>query len=522
MRLTDWRIATRLHGLVWSLLAILLLSLGLSQWRLLHAADEAREAQQRLGLLAEAADTARAAQVDFKIQIQEWKNTLLRGGKAEAFTKYSQAFKAQGAKVQTHLTHLKQLSATLGLPTTDMQQAQDNLQQLTDAYLVALKAYDPTRPDASAHEVDAAVKGKDRAPTQAIDAVVARLLSRFAQENTQAQAELAQRAHTGLAWAMATLVVSTVMGLVLARVVVRSIVPPLHEVVRWSQEVAQGRLNPHRLTASRDELGQLSTSLQAMVSQLSRVVSEVRSGADAVALAAEDIETSNGRLSARTEQQASTLQQSAATIEQLAGDVNHSASHAMEAQALAQSASDQAQQGGQVVQDVVSTMQEIQRSSTQIADIIGVIDGIAFQTNILALNAAVEAARAGEQGRGFAVVAGEVRSLAQRSAEAAREIKSLILNSQGNVSRGGALVDQAGATILDAVQGVAQVRAAMERISASAAQQARGIADVNAAISRFDGGMQQTAAQVEEAAASAMALRQQSQVLKQAVAFFQH
>ncbi|MEY4763891.1 MAG: hypothetical protein RI907_564 [Pseudomonadota bacterium] len=521
MHLNDLRISSRLHLLSGALLALLALGLGLSQWRLQQASADAAAAQVRQVQLAEASDAARAAQVHFKIQVQEWKNTLLRGGTPEGLARYTKAFRAEGEQVQAHLERLQALCRTLALPSEDAKQAGAALQQLTQTYLSALQHAASEDADERAHAVDAAVKGKDRGPTQALDAIVARLLQTQKAEAEASQAQLADTARAGMLASLVLLAFSLAVGWGLSAMVVRSITSPLRAAVSWSREVAQGRLNARGLPASHNELGELLDGLQAMVRNLGQVVRQVRHSADSVAHAAADIESSNSDLSHRTERQASALQESAATIEHLASDVQRSAAHAVEAQGLAQTANAQARQGGGAVHEVVQTMQDIQHSSAQIADIIGVIDGIAFQTNILALNAAVEAARAGEQGRGFAVVAGEVRSLAQRSAEAAREIKTLIQSSQGCVTRGGTLVDQAGDTIVQAVQAVEQVRAAIESITTAAAQQASGIAEVNRVINQFDGGMQETAAQVEEAAAAAMALRQQSAALKQAVAVFE-
>jgi methyl-accepting chemotaxis protein len=518
---SDLRIAARLHLMAIGLMLIMAVTLGTSQWRLRASAEQAGHSQRTLAALAQASDHARAAQVDFKIQVQEWKNLLLRGGKPESFDKYRKAFIEQGDKVQKHLQALLDSSQALGLADADIRQAQASLAQLTQTYLDKLGAYDPKAADDSAHVVDASVKGQDRAPTQALDGIVAKLLKQLSREAETGETLMTAQSASGLNWAVATLVVGLALGLGLSRAIVHSITGPLAEAVAWSQEVAQGRLQPRSVKPSQDELGQLMVSLQSMVNSLGEVVAHVRQAADSVASAAEDIESSNADLSHRTEHQSSNVQQSAATMEHLSEDVQRSAQHAVDAQALAHTASQQAQVGGGGVQEVVLTMREIEHSATKIADIIGVIDGIAFQTNILALNAAVEAARAGEQGRGFAVVAGEVRTLAQRSANAAREIKSLIQASQTCVERGSQLVTHTGQTIAQVVQSVEQVRGAIESITTSATQQAQGIQEVNRSIGHFDGAMQQNAALVEEAAAAAMSLRQQSQALRQSVAFFQ-
>jgi len=257
-----------------------------------------------------------------------------------------------------------------------------------------------------------------------------------------------------------------------------------------------------------------------MNESLSRMVQKVRQTTNSIATASAEIATGNHDLSVRTEQTSSNLQATASAMEQLTGNVQHSADNARQASQLATSASGVAQKGGSVVEQVVHTMNEINGSSKKIADIIGVIDGIAFQTNILALNAAVEAARAGEQGRGFAVVAGEVRSLAQRSAEAAKEIKSLIENSVEKVEFGSQLVTDAGKTMNEIVNSVRRVADVIGEITAAANEQSAGIAQINNSVANLDQMTQQNAALVEESAAAAQSLREQADQLAEAVSVF--
>lgn len=271
---------------------------------------------------------------------------------------------------------------------------------------------------------------------------------------------------------------------------------------------------------TRDEVGELVGALDRMRKELSNVVAVVRQNSDSVATASAQIAQGNQDLSGRTEQQASSLQQTAASMEQLGSTVTQNADNARQANQLAQGASTVAARGGEVVAQVVDTMRGINDSSRKIADIISVIDGIAFQTNILALNAAVEAARAGEQGRGFAVVAGEVRNLAQRSAEAAKEIKSLISTSVERVEQGTELVDQAGATMQEIVASIRRVSDIIGEISAASTEQSSGVAQVGQAVAQMDEATQQNAALVEQSAAAAESLRQQAQQLVHAVSVF--
>jgi len=309
-------------------------------------------------------------------------------------------------------------------------------------------------------------------------------------------------------------------GVWLAFWITRSITVPLNEAVDIAKHVAQGDLTRNIVPAGTDETGQLLQALKEMNDSLARTVGEVRAGTEAISTASSEIASGNLDLSARTESQASSLEETASTVEQLTGTVKQNADNARQANQLVVSASDVALKGGAVVGQVVSTMASIKDSSRKIVDIIGVIDSIAFQTNILALNAAVEAARAGEQGRGFAVVATEVRNLAQRSASAAKEIKTLIGDSVDKVDAGSRLVDDAGSTMNEIVTSVKQVADIMSEISAASQEQSNGILQVNEAVGQMDEMTQQNAALVEQAAAAAQSMQDQAATLSQAVSVF--
>jgi methyl-accepting chemotaxis protein len=313
---------------------------------------------------------------------------------------------------------------------------------------------------------------------------------------------------------------AVVFAIVVGIWIVRSITRPVNEAVDLARAVAGGDLTRTIHTERRDETGLLLRALADMQAGLVKVVGTVRQGSESVASASSQIAQGNQDLSARTESQASALEETAASMEELSSTVKQNADNARQANQLSQSASTVAVQGGEVVAQVVDTMKGINDSSRKIADIISVIDGIAFQTNILALNAAVEAARAGEQGRGFAVVASEVRSLAGRSAEAAKEIKALITDSVGRVEQGSVLVDQAGQTMSEVVASIRRVTDIMGEISAASTEQSQGVAQIGEAVQQMDQATQQNAALVEEMAAAANSLKSQAQDLVQAVAVF--
>jgi methyl-accepting chemotaxis protein len=310
-------------------------------------------------------------------------------------------------------------------------------------------------------------------------------------------------------------------GALLTWVITRSIMQPLQAAMRAATKVAQGDLTHEIVTQRRDELGDLLRTLQDMQQSLRQVVGDVRAGSDSIGTASAEIASGNHDLSGRTEQTSSRLQEAASSLQQLTGTVGQTADSARTANQLAASASQAAERGGSVVAQVVTTMEEINTSSRRISDIIGTIDGIAFQTNILALNAAVEAARAGEQGRGFAVVAGEVRSLAQRSAEAAREIKTLIQASVEKVETGTRLVEDAGSAMGDIVGGVQRVTDVIGEISAATSEQSNELRVINDAVAGLDQMTQQNAALVEESTAAAESLAEQSRKLAGVVGTFQ-
>ena len=332
---------------------------------------------------------------------------------------------------------------------------------------------------------------------------------------------VSENSFTHAMWMLGTVLIVLAIFIILAWVgVQRILIHPLKNIVVTIRKIATGDLTHEIVVKSRNEIGQLADSLKYMQEELIRTVSGVRHGADAIYSGASEISAGNSDLSSRTEEQASALEETAASMEQLTATVKQNAENARQASQLALSASETALKGGKVVANVVDTMNDIASSSKKITDITGVIDGIAFQTNILALNAAVEAARAGEQGRGFAVVAGEVRSLAQRSAQAAKEIKGLIDDSVSRINTGSVLAESAGETMNDMVNAVTRVTDIMGEITSASDEQSRGIEQVAQAITEMDRVTQQNASLVEESASASAALEEQASLLTQSVAVF--
>jgi methyl-accepting chemotaxis protein-1 (serine sensor receptor) len=363
---------------------------------------------------------------------------------------------------------------------------------------------------------DTAVKGMDRAPAELL-AQAQEAMSKQAVA-TVASAEAVGKQATILSYSL--MLLGAVAAVVAGVLVSRSITRPIEDAVEVAQSVAAGDLRATIEVRGNDETGQLLQALKDMTGSLQTIVAQVRNGTETIAVASDEIAQGNADLSARTEQQAGAIEETASSMEEMTATVNRNAENAQHASMLAISACDVASKGGQMVEQVVGTMASISESSKKIVDIISVIDGIAFQTNILALNAAVEAARAGEQGRGFAVVAGEVRNLAQRSATAAREIKELINDSVARVDVGNQLVGQAGATMGEIVSSVRSVMDIIAEISTASAEQGAGIAQINMAVGEMDTTTQQNAALVEEAAAAAQSLRDQTAALNDVVAVF--
>lgn len=449
----------------------------------------------------------------FKTQVQEWKNTLLRGKDAESRAKYWQAFQESEKKVITSIAELKAKLVRKDELTLLEQFAQAHTKMGED-YRKGYAEFEASGYDSAIG--DKAVKGKDRAPTELLVETRIKVI-----ESAQASARIAaidsERSTKISLLAMLIGFASAAVGGVF---VTRSIVRPLSEAVTVAKSVSAGDLRGHIQVNTTDETGQLLAALHEMNTNLTNIVTNVRDGAQSIAVAAGQIAQGNLDLSNRTEHQASSLEETAASTAELASTVKKNTENVEQANKLAISATDLAEKGGTEINKAVSMMASINESAKQMSDIIGVIDSIAFQTNILALNAAVEAARAGEQGRGFAVVASEVRALAQRSASAAKDIKALITDSIERVETGSVQVNNAGDTMLSIISSVKSVMVLINEISAATKEQAGGVAQINTVVNEIDMVTQQNAALVEEAAAAAESLREQTEALNRAVDVF--
>jgi len=519
MKLSNLKIGVRL-GLLGAFFFLALLVVGVGGWNALRESGvRSAEAMGRSAALTDAVDAARSAQVQFKIQVQEWKDILLRGNDPAALDKYTKAFTASGEVTRVKLQDLNAILVKLNLHTPLVDEAIQTHAALAVTYLSALKQYDGANPE-SAHVVDALVKGVDRPPTKQIDNIV----TFIGEQSRRMMLEMKQEdeaANRGATISIAlTVLVTMLVGVATMLWLIKSITGPLKDAVEVARMVASGDLRSDVEVRGKDEIGDLLQALKRMSENLAAIVGRVRVGTDAIAAASTEIASGNLNLSSRTEEQAASLEETASSMVQITSTVKQNNENANEACKLANVASSVAAKGGDAVAQMVQTMGSINESSKKIVDIIGVIDGIAFQTNILALNAAVEAARAGEQGRGFAVVASEVRNLAQRSAAAAKEIKELIGDSVQRVDAGSRLVGQAGVTMDEVVASVERVTAIIGEITIASGEQQDGIEQISIAISQMDSVTQQNAALVEQAAAAADALQQQAASLAEAVSVF--
>jgi methyl-accepting chemotaxis protein len=454
-----------------------------------------------------------ATLVAFKLQVQEWKDTLLRGKDPADLDKYWTAFQTREKTVSTLAAELK-TKLPEGESRTLIERFAIAHTSMGEGYRKGFEAFKSAGFEPSAG--DKAVAGVGREPSALLEQATQKIAADSAQVSAQAAIDAHHATEISIALMLAVLALAMIGGVMFSRTVWR----PLGHALSCARAVATGNLSMDFDSSGKDEIAQLLAALKDMQSSLSQVVAKVRENAEGVATASAEIASGNLNLSSRTEEQAASLEETAASMEELTGTVRQNAENARQASTLADAASHTASRGGVMMGQVVETMHGIADSSSKVAEIIAVIDAIAFQTNILALNAAVEAARAGEEGRGFAVVAAEVRTLAQRSASAAKEIKALIAQSTDRVNAGSVLVGNAGQIIAEIVGSVQRVTDIVGAISSASQEQSTGIEQVNTAVTQMDEVTQQNAALVEEASAAAHALAEQANSLRDAVAVF--
>jgi len=500
------------------LIAVFALGMAIVFAAALYGFAAARSGLEAVGhvndtLIAQAIQS-QSLQASFKEQVQAWMSVLVRGHDADALEKSWKQFTYREREVRRLGEKLQE---EVALP-----EAKDLLGQFLKAhaamgeqYREGLETFKASGFDAK--KVDGDAKGLEDAPTGLIEEIVDLLREEARAAVTRARAEAARRLEISLA-----LIAAATLGALLAcsLLLMRAVVRPLAYAVRVTERVAEGDLTVQVAASSRDETGRLLHGLRAMRDGLAEAVAVIRRSAQHVGTASREIAAGHANLSSRTEEQASSLEETAASMEELATTVRHNTENARQAQQLALGTSQAAAEGGKVMTEAVGRMSGVSEASRKIADIIGVIDAIAFQTNILALNAAVEAARAGEQGRGFAVVAAEVRALAQRVATAAKEIKGLIQGSVEEVGAGTKLVEAAGRKMEDIVASVKRVTDVMSEIAAASAEQLSGIEQVSRSVTQMDQVVQQNAALVEQTAAATEAMTVQTEQLVQAVARF--
>lgn len=519
LRMNRFRIGVRLAALGTLLLAATAL-VGLGGWAGLARMYRFQgEATNTATAYAQAADTARMAQVEFKKQVQEWKDLLLRGADPAAYSKYRTAFLAESTQVRTELQTLRIRLQALGSNVKGVDDALATHAQLQNAYLSALDHFDGKNAQ-SPHLVDGLVKGIDRAPTAAIDSIVAQVQrdqARAARQIDQSSFADYQRA----CWMLLGITLfATLTGSFVTVLLTRSITIPIGRAVSIAEAVAAGDLSSSIAIDGKDEAAQLLAALSRMNLQLRAVVAQIRNGANEICASTAQIASGNADLSARTSEQAAALEETVSSMQEFTRNVGASANGAHDAQQRAQQSLDAALETRAAMDQAVDTMGLIKEASRRINEITETLDRLATQSHILALNATVEAARAGEAGKGFNIVAGEVRALAAQSKTAARDIRQQVEQSSATVATGSERIANAGALIRQLAGNVEDVSRVVSTIAQVSNDQAADIDQVNHAIHQIDQVTQSNSSLVEEAAAAAEAVRSRAQELAQSVAFF--
>ena len=482
------------------LYGIFSLSNTVNDYRILHQVDDYKKANE--------------VAAHFTLAIQEWKNVLLRGKNPSDAEKYWSAHTHEMATVYKLIDELEKMLGSNPAYKKSVADLKTAMMTAEKTYEKGLAAYKSSGNDHIAGDI--AVKGADREPA----AKLTELSSMLSKADAESTKRFEQQADNATQIALSVMIAVALISLIFSILMARKIVGEIRRAAVIADKVALGDLTSDILISGKDEVADLLNALRSMQSNLTRLVSCVRVGSEQVATASSEIARGNADLSVRTEQQSSALQETTSSMQQISSVVSQSAENAQKARQLATEASEITSAGGGLMSQVVDTMKGISESSHKIEEIIGVIDTIAFHTNILALNAAVEAARAGDQGRGFAVVASEVRALAHRSATAAKEIKALISASVERISYGSGLVDQAGSTMTNVVAAINKVSSIMSEINEAGAQQDDGVRQIGLAVEGIGQATQQNAALVEEIATSAESLKNQAMQLVRSTEVF--
>ena len=506
-------------GRLWLLVALLLSALavtgGYGAWELRSAQERSAQGLARMHELTGMLEAVYSAQGNYRSEAQQFELLVQRGDDASSRQFFLDNLKSRADLVERYLASVRAAMVRTGIGAQALDQAVTLHRGVTDAYVSSAGASGGGRTEAT----DAAVL-KQQPFEKQLDALVSELQRQVRDDEARMVASAASQAREGILVQGGVFLVALALSAALAAWVVTSVRRPITEVIAAALRVARGDLSGDVQVRGHDETARLLAATAAMTERLRDLVQQVKQRAQTVADSSAQVAHGHLDLSQRTEEQASSLEETASQMEELTATVMQNTENARRASRIADEATELAGRGGDVVSQVVGTMARISGSSARIAEITGVIDSIAFQTNILALNAAVEAARAGDQGRGFAVVATEVRALAQRSAGAAREIKTLIADSARDVQGGEALVDSAGSMMQEIVEAVRKVSALMTEVAAASTEQSVGIAQVNTAVAQMDEVVQQNAALVEEATAAMDSMREQAEALRDAVSCF--
>ena len=480
-----------------------------------HLEEDAHKEQE----LAHTLELAEVTEIEFKSQIIEWQNILLRGNDPKLYNLHKKKFIKQSDTVIKDLGKLTEKFKKLNLDDAEIKNVLNLHEVMNAKYLSALKKFSIDNAG-SGKEVDRLVVGIDKPVTLALEKMAHNLSAEIDNVIKLSEAYAADTEANTKLIDIVMIVGAVFIGLILGWFLIRSIVNPLNEIVKVTQRLAEGDMTVEVKVVGKSEISKLQHSILTMTEKLRSVLSKVNVGANSVSGSADEISEGNLSLSSRTEEQAASLEETSASMAQVTERVEHNSQAAVQAVSLANTATSKAEEGLEVAKTAVSAINDIKKSSEQVADIIGVIDEIAFQTNLLALNASIEAERAGEQGRGFSVVANEVQKLAQRSADAASEIKGLIKDSSMKVTEGTEFVISLSQALEDIVGTSNETNELMQNISAISKEQAVSLREINTAVKQLDETTQENAALVEETSAASSSMSEQAKTLSDLVSFF--